>query len=87
MSTTHGSSISAADVERLVRAELGAHAANGISLEVTWVDSFEEGWWRVGVRPDKAGIRADDYASLLTEVEERIRDVNGVNLVLVPVLG
>ncbi len=65
----------------------GAHAANGISLEVTWVDSFEEGWWRVGVRPDRAGIRADDYASLLTEVEERIRDVNGVDLVLVPVLG
>lgn len=54
---------------------------------MTWVDSFEEGWWRVGVRPDRAGIRADDYASLLTEVEERIRDVNGVNLVLVPVLG
>jgi hypothetical protein len=43
-------------------------------------------WWYVTVVPDQPGVRAYDYAYLLTEAEEKLRDETHMNILLVPTL-
>lgn len=74
------------DVERLVRQELTPRQPAGYQLEVGRIERFEEDWWRVCVRPSRDGVRADEYAQILTNVEECLRDQHALNVVLVPVL-
>jgi hypothetical protein len=45
---------------------------------------FEEGHWRVVIRPTSGTIEAGDYAMTLAEVEEQIADNFGVNVILIP---
>ncbi|MEW6251015.1 MAG: hypothetical protein AB1716_10240 [Planctomycetota bacterium] len=43
-------------------------------------------FWQVAVRPDRAGVRAEDYARVLTDVEEQLRDEQRAMIILTPVL-
>lgn len=44
----------------------------------------EDDWWYVPVTPDRAGVRAHEYAEFLTEVENDLRDRVGLKVLLIP---
>lgn len=46
----------------------------------------DEDWWYVIVRPDRAGLRSYDYSERLTMIEDEIREVENVSVLLVPTL-
>lgn len=44
----------------------------------------EDGWWYVPVTPDRGGVRAHEYAELLTGAENVPCEREGVKVLLIP---
>lgn len=78
--------LSAAEISLIVGKAIESSSRKPFGLLVTTVERFEDDWWRVCVRPDREGVRADDYADARTSVEESLQTEQGLNIVLVPVL-
>ena len=68
-----------------VAAALSANQSCGCSLSVEAVVRHPD-FWQVAVKPDREGVRAEDYARVLTDVEDQLRDQQGLTVVLTPVL-
>lgn len=79
--------LNAGQVAELVRRYLQPHQPPNYHLDVL-PDGVrqEEDWWYVLVRPDRENVRAYDYYARLAEAEVTLRDDEGVNVLLVPVL-
>lgn len=54
-----------------------------VHLNVTDL-TLQDGFWRAIVAPSKPGVRADDYAEPLAEIEEEILSELGLNVLFVP---
>jgi hypothetical protein len=72
-------------VRGLVERALSGRQPRGYTLTIEDIVRHPD-FWQVAVRPDRAGIRAEDYARVLTEAEEQLRDEQHVMIVLTPVL-
>lgn len=47
----------------------------------------EDDWWYVVVKPDRPGVRSYDYSDTLTRIEEKLREQEHVNVLLIPSIG
>lgn len=76
---------SAQQIADLVRAELSRLAPQPYRLSVV-VDGIrqEDDWWYVPVTPDRGGVRAHEYAELLTGAENALCEREGVKVLLIP---
>lgn len=72
-------------VERVESALRAARPQNGYALRVV-ADGVrqEDDWWYVPVSPDRSGVRAHEYAELLTEIEDRLREQVDLKVLLIP---
>lgn len=71
----------------LVQSFLDKHQPEGYRLTVEEQGiRQDDDLWYVTVIPDRAGVRAYDYAYHLTETEDEIRKAKSMNVLLVPTL-
>jgi len=79
-----------AEIDQLVQKCLDQYPprTGGYHLKVDPSATRQDGdWWYVVVVPDRDGIRAHDYAEVLTEVEERLGADQSLRILLVPALA
>lgn len=75
------------DVASMVQSYLDKDQPNTYRLSVVADGLRQDGdWWYVVVVPDRNGVRAHDYSEKLTTIEDRIREKEQMNLLLVPAL-
>ena len=75
------------DVARLVQSFLDKRQPKEYRLDVEPSGiRQDDDWWYVTVVPDRAGVRAYDYAYQLTETEDAIREAKSITVLLVPAL-
>jgi hypothetical protein len=76
------------DIARAVQDYLDRHQPANFKLSVVReAIRQDDDWWYVTVVPIPPSVRSFDYASILTDVEDKIRQQIGVNLLLVPTLA
>lgn len=71
-------------LRKRVQANLNAFRNRKPFARFTALDPFfEDGYWRIVVRPSSK-VGGGDYAEVLAYVEEEIASATGINIVLIP---
>ena len=84
---TREADLTLAQVAEAVRARLADHPLNGVRLDVLDDQIWRtNGWWRVPVRPARAQARTAPFYEVLAETEEDLDSLDGLDILLVPVL-
>ena len=73
------------DIVDKVRKRLADVQRDGIHLKVA-SENLSDGWLYVVVVPTKPGVRASDYARLMSQIERELREQGDDKVLLVPAL-
>ena len=73
------------DIVGKVRKRLADAERDGIYLKVA-TESLDDGWLYIVVVPAKPGVRASDYARLMSQIERELREQGDDKVLLVPAL-
>lgn len=60
----------------------------GVRLQVCEEDSrLDDDWLYVCITPAEPGVRASDYAEVMSQIERQLRDQGAENVLLVPTVA